>query len=163
MSTTDVLVNIDAATINNKFKSAQTTVDKPQLVGISHVSVMTSDGQTSTLDVTDVSVEEGDEIRWWINTMGLFECVIYNFIDAKTGKAIPDDIISPPALRHLLGQNIADGSDPKNPKFQSTKQYYWGADAEASGSLTIGLQFALYDHNGKSIGYYQYVGENSVS
>lgn len=163
MSTTDVLVSIDSATINNQFKSTPTTADKPQPVGSSHVSLMTSDGQTSSLDVTDITVEEGDSIRWWVQTTGLYSCVIYNFIDAKTGKAIPDNIISPPAPRHLGGQVITDDSDPKNPKFQAVQQYYWGADAENSGSLTYGLQFALYDHSGKSIGYYQYTGENSVS
>jgi Inclusion body protein len=162
--TTDVLVSIDAATIYNTFKSAQTTADKPQPVGAAHVSVMTSDGQKSTQNVTDIQVEEGDQIAWWVQCTGLHTCVIYNFVDAKTGQAIgPDSIISKPQLKQLKGQLLTKEDNPNSPTFQSSWLYFWGADAQSTGTLSYGVQFAIYDHNGTVLGYYQFVGAGSVS
>jgi len=160
---TNVLLSIDAATIYKTFKSTATTADKPQPVGAAHVSVMTSDGNTSTQNVTDVAVEEGDDLRWWVQSTGLYTCVIYNFIDAKTGQTISSDIISPPALKTMGGQLLVDGSDPNNPKFQPTQLHCWGADAQNTGTLSYGIQFSIYDHNGKALGFYQFVGAASAT
>jgi len=124
---------------------------------------MTSDGDTSSQNVTDIEVEEGDSINWWVQSTGLYSCVIYNFIDAKTGTSITSDIISQPALKTMGGQLLVDGSDPRNPKFQATQKHCWGADAQNTGTLSYGIQFSIYDHSGKVLGYYQFIGAASAS
>ncbi len=161
--TTNVLLSIDAATIYKTFKSTATTADKPQPVGAAHVSVMTSDGNTTSQNVTDIAVEEGEDFMWWVQSAGLYTCVIYNFIDAKTGQTITSDIISPPALKHFGGQLLVDGRDPNNPKFQGTQVYCWSADAQNTGTLSYGIQFSIYDHTGKALGFYQFVGAASTT
>jgi hypothetical protein len=70
MGTMNVLVAIDPDTIQQKFGSTKNSSDSPVGVGSAHVTVMTSaNGQTS-IGVTDLSVEEEDEILWWVASPG---------------------------------------------------------------------------------------------
>ena len=50
--TTNFFTSRRPQTIYKTFKSTATTADKPQPVGAAHVSVMTSDGDTSSQNVT---------------------------------------------------------------------------------------------------------------
>lgn len=166
MGTMNVLVAIDPDTIQQKFGSTKNSSDSPVGVGSAHVTVMTSaNGQTS-IGVTDLSVEEEDEILWWVASPGgKYSCCIYSFVDAQTKKDISDSgIIQKPQTLGLASQTyIPSNSNPTQPTPQKVTDYCWYANVQATGQLSYGIQFIVFDNDGKPLVYCEYVGGLTAS
>ena len=162
--THDILLAIDADTIIQTFGLTTNSQKSPAGVGSAHVTAMTSADKTNSIGVFDISVEVGDSIRWYIASPGFqYSCYIYNFIDTLNKNDISESgIILQPTPMAFPSQTYTPNSDPTKttqPTPQKIKDCCWNTTVVATGNLSYGIQFIVFDNSENPLMYCEYVGE----
>ncbi len=150
----DVLVAIDATSIVDSLGHNHSD-SNPPIVNPTHVAII---GTKQSSKDNNLSFHFTDAVYWQASAIGrAYECEIYDFFDnSKNVEISSGDLIDRPRLESFHGVTLTPNpNSPNSPTVNRTTLWHWTSLAEATGQISCGIRFVIFNNEGIKMGYYQ--------